>query len=98
MHKYFFAELKGKLSSGSTRKGDSIYLWHGNRDEVVLPLSVHNSYNFLQDFVPEASSIYLDSEVPANHGLSTTQWGILFEFFRILISNFLTGTCKRILF
>ena len=40
---FLVTELKGKLSPGSARKGDSIYLWHGNQDEVVLPLSVRVS-------------------------------------------------------
>ena len=65
----------GKLSPGPSRRGDSIYLWHGTEDEIVLPLSVINSYNFLRRFVPQASSIHLDNTEPANHGLASLNKG-----------------------
>lgn len=58
------------MSPGKSRVGDSIYLWHGSQDEVVLPLSAQNSYHFLRQFTGGESSIYLDNQVPANHGLS----------------------------
>lgn len=70
----FPPESQGKLSPGKSRAGDSIYLWHGSQDEVVLPLSAQNSYHFLRQFTGE-SSIYLDNGVAANHGLSSFSEG-----------------------
>ncbi len=47
-----FTESEGKLSPASSRAGDSIYLWHGSKDDVVLPLSARNSYHILQHLLP----------------------------------------------
>ena len=66
-----FSESEGKISPNEARFGDNLYIWHGNQDEVVLPLSATHSQTFWRQFAPQ-TSLKMDTAIPANHGLSTS--------------------------
>ena len=67
--------MVGEISSQQSREGHHIYLWHGSQDSVVPPPNAINSYNFLRQLLPPSASIRLDNEIPANHGISSFNFG-----------------------
>ena len=67
--------MDGGISSQQSREGHHIYLWHGSLDSVVPPPNAINSYNFLAQLLPPSASIRLDNDIPANHGISSFNYG-----------------------